>query len=103
MPIAGRRWVMRVMRYACIMRTTVAIDDHLLANAKRRARERGSTLGELVEDALRRELATPPPPAERVPLPVFRGGDGPRPGIDLTSNRALREALDEGTDLNDLR
>lgn len=102
MPVAVRRWMMRVMRYACIMRTTVAIDDHLLANAKRRARERGSTLGQLVEDALRRELAMPPP-AEPVALPVFRGGNGPRPGIELTSNRALREALDEGIDLSDLR
>jgi uncharacterized protein (DUF1330 family) len=29
-------------------------------------------------------------------IPVFRGGTGPRPGIDLTSNRALFEALDDG-------
>ncbi len=93
---------MRVMHYRCIMRTTVAIDDHLLTAAKRRARERGSTLGQLVEDALRRELAVSRD-AEPVPIPVFRGGGGPRPGIDLTSNRALREALDEGVSLNDLR
>jgi hypothetical protein len=31
--------MMRVMRYVCIMRTTIAVDDHLLAAAKRRARE----------------------------------------------------------------
>jgi len=36
-------------------------------------------------------------------LPVFRGGGGMRPGIDLTSNRALREALDADTPLSDLR
>lgn len=79
------------------MRTTVSIDDELLEAARRRAAERGKTLGQVLEDALRRELAAPEP-AERRTVPVFRGGTGPRPGIDLTSNRALHEALDEGVD-----
>lgn len=79
------------------MRTTVSIDDELLESAKRRAAERGKTLGQVLEDALRRELAAPAP-TERPTVPVFRGGTGPRPGIDLTSNRALHEALDEGVD-----
>lgn len=83
----------------CIIRTTVSIDDELLESAKRRAAERGKTptLGQVVKDALRRELATPAP-AHRPTVPVFRGGTGARPGIDLTSNRALHEALDEGVD-----
>jgi hypothetical protein len=34
---------------------------------------------------------------------LFRGGTGPRPGIDLRSNRALLEALDEDVELNDRR
>lgn len=80
------------------MRTTVSIDDELLESAKRRAAERGKTLGQVVEDALRRELAALASPAHRPTVPVFRGGTGPRPGIDLTSNRALHEALDEGVD-----
>jgi hypothetical protein len=84
------------------MRTTVTVDDHLLEAAKGRARERGQTLGQVVEDALRRQLATQAAPAS-VELPVFRGGGGMRPGIDLTSNRALREALDADTPLSDLR
>ena len=77
------------------MRTTLAIDDHLLAQAKERAHARRQTLGELVEDALRRELAAVND-AERPEIPVVRGGDGPQPGIDLSSNQALLEALDEG-------
>ncbi len=84
------------------MRTTISVDDHLLASAKRRARQRGQSLGEVVEDALRRELAEPTqvePPA----VPVFRGGGGPLPGVDLTSNRALRETLDSGVELDALR
>jgi hypothetical protein len=90
------------MRYGCIMRTTVAVDDNLLAAARRRARERGQTLGQVMEDALRRELVEPTA-VEPVEVPVFHGSGGPLPGVDLTSNRALREALDEGAGLNDLR
>lgn len=82
------------------MRTTVSISDELLAAAKQRARERGQTLGEVVDAALRRELSQAGPPRQRAPVPVFRGGTGPRPGIDLTSNRALHETLDEGLELD---
>lgn len=82
------------------MRTTVSISDELLAAARRRARERGLTLGDVVDAALRRELGQPDELGERPSVPVFRGGTGPRPGIDLTSNRALHEALDEGLELD---
>jgi hypothetical protein len=84
------------------MRTTVAVDDHVLAGAKRRARERGQTLGQLVEDALRRELATTTGDAPHA-IPVFRGEGGLRPGVDVTSNRAMREVLDTGRELSTLR
>jgi hypothetical protein len=86
-----------------IMRTTVSISDELLAAAKRRARERGQTLGQVVDTALRRELNSDPARVDGPPVPTFRGGTGPRPGIDLSSNRALHEALDEGLELEDRR
>ena len=82
------------------MRTTVAISDELLAAAKRRARQRGQSLGSVIEDALRRELASAADDASRPAVPVFDGGTGPRPGIDLRSNRALHEVLDEDLELN---
>lgn len=85
------------------MRTTVSISDELLAAAKRLARERGQSLGDVIDRALRRELTVPAPRGERPVVPVFRGGSGPRPGIDLASNSALHEALDEGYDLDRLR
>lgn len=85
------------------MRTTLSISDELLTAAKRRARERGQTLGELVNGALQRELSDARPPSKAPPVPVFRGGTGPRPGIDLSSNRALLETLDDGVDLDDRR
>jgi len=84
------------------MRTTVSVDDHLLAAARRAARERGQTLGQLVEDALRRELATAAR-RDAPAVPVLHGAGGLRAGIDATSNRALLEALDEAQDLSDLR
>jgi hypothetical protein len=83
-----------------IMRTTVSISDELLAAAKSRARERGQTLGTVIEDALRRELAAASLDTTRAAVPIFEGGTGPRAGLDLTSNRALSEALDETLELN---
>lgn len=85
------------------MRTTVSIHDELLRSAKLYARERGVTLGQLVEDGLRRELALRNEPSEPVEIPVFRGGTGPHPGLDLTSNRAIYEFLDEGVPLDKRR
>ncbi len=85
------------------MRTTISIHDELLKSAKIRAKERGQTLGQLVEDGLRRELSLNDDAAERPPVPIFRGGNGLRPGVDITSNRALYELLDEGVPLEKLR
>lgn len=84
------------------MRTTVNIDDELLVAAKGRAAEQGITLGQMIERAIRREL-TAEPSGSGPPIPMFVGGDGPRPGLDLTSNRAVLEVLDEDGDLDRLR
>ena len=86
-----------------IMRTTVSISDELLLAAERLARERGQTLGEVIDSALRREISSPEQRKERPVIPVFTGGTGPRPGIDLNSNRAVQEVLDEGLELDSLR
>ena len=83
------------------MRTTISISDELLAAAKRLARERGQMLGEVVDAALQRELSDAGDWGDVPTVPVFRGGTGPRPGMD--SNRALHEALDEGLELDDRR
>ena len=85
------------------MRTTITIHDELLKSAKLRARERGITLGQLVEDGLRRELSVQSGPVGRGPIPVFRGGTGAHPGLDLNSNRAIHEFLDEGVPLDKRR
>ncbi len=87
------------------MRTTVAIDDHLLASARQEARRRGVTLGNLISEALNRELSRrrKEEAGARPTVPVFRGGQGVRGGVDVTSNRALFEALDDARPLERLR
>lgn len=85
------------------MRTTVSISDELLLAAKQRAMERGETLGAVIDSALRRELAIPQPRSERPPIPILAGRGGVLPGVDLTSNRATYDLIDdEGVDLDKL-
>lgn len=86
-----------------IMRTTVNISDELLVAAKRRAHSAGRPLGWVIDTALRRELAARRSIGERPQVPVFHGGTGPRPGVDLTSNQALAEALDGDLPVDDRR
>jgi Arc/MetJ family transcription regulator len=76
------------------MRTTIRLDDDLLARAKRAAAERGTTLTALIEDALRRALA-PRSGADRSrpPLPTVRG-DGLQSGVDLDDTAALLDRMD---------
>jgi hypothetical protein len=85
------------------MRTTVSIHDELLTAAKRRAGERGITLGQLIDEALQRELHVEHGQTQGPAIPVFRGGGAIQPGVDLNSNRAIAELLDEGLPLEKLR
>ncbi len=76
------------------MRTTIRLDDALLAEAKQRAAERGTTFTAIVEDALRQALAQRAEPrSERSSLPTF-GGDGVRAGIDLDDSAGLRDIME---------
>lgn len=80
------------------MRTTLTIDDAILARAKKRAASRGQTLGEYVESTVRRELTIEATPRVVPELPVFLRGTGLRAGVDASSTRALFDALDADTD-----
>jgi hypothetical protein len=75
------------------VRTTVNIDDHLLAGAKILAAREHRTLGEIIDDALRATLARVERPARfRVALPVSGDPNG-RFLIDINDKQALAEAL----------
>jgi Bacterial antitoxin of type II TA system, VapB len=76
------------------VRTTIRLDDDLLAAAKRRAAERGTTLTAVIEDALRESLARRAPTKRaRIELPRFCG-EGVQPGVDLDDSAALRDLMD---------
>jgi hypothetical protein len=81
------------------MRTTVRMEESLLEEAKRHARERGTTLTAILEEALREMLARRRrlESAPRPPLPTFRGR-GVRPGVDLHDSAALLDAMEVAED-----
>lgn len=77
------------------MRTTITLDDRLLAHLKKRAAESGTTVSRLIEQAVRLLIRTPPssPRQQRFKLVTFgKGGRFSRRNIDKTS--ALFEADD---------
>ena len=78
------------------MRTTIRIDDSLLADAKALAARTHRSLNSVIEDAIRAALArssddSPGPP---VRLPTV-SGHGLQPGVNLDDGAALRELMDE--------
>ena len=81
------------------MKTTLDIQDDLLAEAKAQAAHERSSLTALIEDGLRLRLRKPQRravAASKSPaLPVYRGKGGLLPGIDPTSNRSLFDAADD--------
>jgi hypothetical protein len=78
------------------MRTTVRLDEKLLAEAKKLAVDTGRTFTQVMEDALRMALAQrrEKKKAKPVKLHTFTG-DGVQPGVDLSSNAALSDLMDE--------
>ncbi len=78
------------------MRTTVRLPDSLLAIARKKAREDGTTLTALIEEGLRALVQTPKPPPKRkkTHLPICRAGGGVYPGIDLVKTSLLEEIDD---------
>jgi hypothetical protein len=77
------------------MRTTIRLDDRLLAEAKKRAAEKGTTLTALIEDSLREALARRARPVQRKRLRMITFGEGGlQPGIDLDDTSSLLDRMD---------
>jgi hypothetical protein len=78
------------------MRTTLSIEDGLLEEAKILARQRKTTVGEVVNEALRlgllRSIGQASAPQE-LPLMTFRG-DGLQAGVDLHHSAELLEIME---------
>lgn len=81
------------------MRTTVNIDDELLAEIKQIAAKKHAPLGEIVDDALRDYLAEREKPVVdfdwRSVAVEVPGGKGIRPGINWRSNSAMLDAMED--------
>lgn len=76
------------------MRTTLDLDDALLAAARRRAAERGTSLTAFVEEALAAALAPRPSRAEpyRLRWKTHRGRL--LPGVDVADRDSLLDAME---------
>jgi plasmid stability protein len=78
------------------MRTTIRLDDDVFRAYKQRAAERGTTLAQEIEDALRadlhsrRDLVSEP----RFETLVFEGDSSPAL-VDINDNEALQELMDD--------
>jgi hypothetical protein len=76
------------------MRTTLNIQDDLMRRVKKRAEETGTTITELVEQALRAAVAGQVPRRDRFTL-VWKPVLGRAlPGIDLADRDSLYEAME---------
>ena len=78
------------------MRTTVRLDDKLLAEAKKLAIDTGRTFTQVIEDALRMALAQQKERKRTKPVKLHTfNGKGLQPGVDLSNNAALEDLMDE--------
>ena len=76
------------------MRTTLNIDDQILAIAKHRAIEQGVPLTRIVENALREAFINAEENSEEIHL-LTVNGSGVKPGIDLDHTDSLLNIMDE--------
>ncbi len=75
----------------CHMKTTLNVDDTVMAQLKREAARQGRTMSELVETALRLFLQSPRKRGELPPLPAYRSGGAL---IDIADRDALYQAME---------
>jgi hypothetical protein len=73
------------------MKTTLNIDDTVMAQLKREAARQKRTMSELVETALRTMFQKPRRKESLPPLPTFRGGGTL---VDISDRDALYDAME---------
>jgi hypothetical protein len=78
------------------MRITIRLEDSLLAEAKRRAAENGSTLTAVIERALRQSFAHQRRAKKRGKVRLTTSGEGGlRSGVDLDDSAALLDLMEQ--------
>ncbi len=79
------------------MKTTLNINDQLLADAKALAAQQRTSLTRLIEEGLQMRLRpVAAQSARKLRLPVLNGRGGLVPGVNPLSNKALLLALEDG-------
>ena len=73
------------------MKTTLNVDDTVMAQLKREAARQGRTMSELVETALRNLFRAQKTPADLPPMPVFHSGGTL---VDIADRDALYQAME---------
>ena len=73
------------------MKTTLNIDDKVMADLRREAVRQGRTMSELVESALRLLLRSQRKQQKIAPLPTFHGGGA---FVDIADSNALCQAME---------
>jgi hypothetical protein len=78
------------------MKTTLDIDDYLLANAKALAARQRTSLTRLIEEGLQLRLRSSRSTSEvgKHKIHVYKGRGGVVPGLDPSSNKAMLDAAD---------
>lgn len=78
------------------MKTTLDLNDSLIAQAKALAAQRRTTLTRLIEEGLQLRLGAQPSARStaRRRLPVFKGRGGLLRGVDPRSNKSMLDAAD---------
>jgi hypothetical protein len=74
------------------MKTTLNIDDKVMADLKREAARQGRTMSELVETALRLLFKSQRKRKKIKPLPTFDGGGEL---VDIADRNALYDAMED--------
>jgi metal-responsive CopG/Arc/MetJ family transcriptional regulator len=76
------------------MRTTINLDDHLLAGLKQMAAKTGRTMTSIIEDAIRQAIRPEKPASRKKVRLTVVAGKGPRPGVDLDDSASLLDLMD---------
>jgi predicted DNA-binding ribbon-helix-helix protein len=81
------------------MRTTIRLDNDLLARVKQIAARRNKTLTSVIEESLLETLARQQEAQERAPVNLRTvSGKGLQPGVDLDDSAALHSVMEESDD-----
>ncbi len=73
------------------MKTTLIIDDSVMADLRREAARQNRTMSEIVETALRLLFRAPKRKQKTRPIPTFSGG---REFVDIADRNALYDVME---------